>query len=226
MRPLFFLFACQAHADIGVIGERSAGREFSRGNTGGTPEARTDFDISDNTELKNLRELAICSSGLQARQATFQDANTHSLYLANSLVPSVKALLDLGVPLHATFLMNVQLAAATVFRVGWHSAVILSSPYFHAFQTSALSLTRYVLEEQLTATNRLVDAPRQRQGQRSLSVLAVRAAQKTDELMRLWRQHALARVQQVPPSKVELPDDGAPRECTRCGPSLRASAAA
>ena len=74
-----------------------------------------DTDVGDNAELKNLKELAICAAGLGARQATFQDANTHSLVLAGSLVSDVKKLLDLGVPLHASFLANVQLAAAAVY---------------------------------------------------------------------------------------------------------------
>ena len=56
-----------------------------------------DTDVGDNAELKNLKELAICAAGLGARQATFQDANTHSLVLAGSLVSDVKKLLDLGV---------------------------------------------------------------------------------------------------------------------------------
>ena len=63
-----------------------------------------DTDVGDNAELKNLKELAICAAGLGARQATFQDANTHSLVLAGSLVSDVKKLLDLGVPLHAILL--------------------------------------------------------------------------------------------------------------------------
>ena len=75
-----------------------------------------DTDVGDNAELKNLKELAICAAG--SRQATFQDANTHSLALAGSLVSDVKKLLDLGVPLHASFLANAA-AAAAVYRVGW-----------------------------------------------------------------------------------------------------------
>ena len=45
-----------------------------------------DDDVGDNSQLKNLKELALCSAGLAARQATYQDANTHSLALANSIV--------------------------------------------------------------------------------------------------------------------------------------------
>ena len=61
---------------------------------------RRDDDVGDNSQLKNLKELALCSAGLAARQATYQDANTHSLALA-TVVPNVKKLLALGVPLHA-----------------------------------------------------------------------------------------------------------------------------
>ena len=112
-----------------------------------------DTDVGDNAELKNLKELAICAAGLGARQATFQDANTHSLVLAGSLVSDVKKLLDLGVPLHASFLANVQLAAAAVYRVGWWMSNVLSSPYFHFFQTTSLELLQWTLETQITATN-------------------------------------------------------------------------
>ena len=136
---------------------------------------RLDTDVGANAELKNLKELAICAAGLGARQATFQDANTHSLVLAGSLVSDVKKLLDLGVPLHATFLANVQLAAAAVYRVGWWMSNVLSSPYFHFFQTTSLELLQWTLETQITATNHRADAPHIEQGERSVGALAVRA---------------------------------------------------
>ena len=163
-----------------------------------------DTDVGDNAELKNLKELAICAAGLGARQATFQDANTHSLALAGSLVSDVKKLLDLGVPLHATFLANVQLAAAAVYRVGWWMSNILSSPYFHFFQTTSLELLQWTLETQITATNARADAPHIEQGERSVGALAVRAAQKTVGLMKEWKILAKARIDQIPEEEVEL----------------------
>ena len=166
--------------------------------------ARLDTDVGANAELKNLKELAICAAGLGARQATFQDANTHSLVLAGSLVSDVKKLLDLGVPLHATFLANVQLAAAAVYRVGWWMSNILSSPYFHFFQTTSLELLQWTLETQITATNARADAPHIEQGERSVGALAVRAAQKTVGLMKEWKILAKARIDQIPEEEVEL----------------------
>ena len=163
-----------------------------------------DTDVGDNAELKNLKELAICAAGLGARQATFQDANTHSLVLAGSLVSDVKKLLDLGVPLHATFLTNVQLAAAAVYRVGWWMSNVLSSPYFHFFQTTSLELLQWTLETQITATNHRADAPHIEQGERSVGALAVRAAQKTVGLMKEWKILAKARIDQIPEEEVEL----------------------
>ena len=163
-----------------------------------------DTDVGDNAELKNLKELAICAAGLGARQATFQDANTHSLVLAGSLVSDVKKLLDLGVPLHATFLANVQLAAAAVYRVGWWMSNVLSSPYFHFFQTTSLELLQWTLETQITATNQRADAPHIEQGERSVGALAVRAAQKTVGLMKEWKILAKARIDQIPEEEVEL----------------------
>ena len=163
-----------------------------------------DTDVGDNAELKNLKELAICAAGLGARQATFQDANTHSLVLAGSLVSDVKKLLDLGVPLHATFLANVQLAAAAVYRVGWWMSNVLSSPYFHFFQTTSLELLQWTLETQITATNARADAPHIEQGERSVGALAVRAAQKTVGLMKEWKILAKARIDQIPEEEVEL----------------------
>ena len=163
-----------------------------------------DTDVGDNAELKNLKELAICAAGLGARQATFQDANTHSLVLAGSLVSDVKKLLDLGVPLHASFLANVQLAAAAVYRVGWWMSNVLSSPYFHFFQTTSLELLQWTLETQITATNARADAPHIEQGERSVGALAVRAAQKTVGLMKEWKILAKARIDQIPEEEVEL----------------------
>ena len=163
-----------------------------------------DTDVGDNAELKNLKELAICAAGLGARQATFQDANTHSLVLAGSLVSDVKKLLDLGVPLHASFLANVQLAAAAVYRVGWWMSNVLSSPYFHFFQTTSLELLQWTLETQITATNHRADAPHIEQGERSVGALAVRAAQKTVGLMKEWKILAKARIDQIPEEEVEL----------------------
>ena len=165
---------------------------------------RLDTDVGANAELKNLKELAICAAGLGARQATFQDANTHSLVLAGSLVSDVKKLLDLGVPLHATFLANVQLAAAAVYRVGWWMSNVLSSPYFHFFQTTSLELLQWTLETQITATNQRADAPHIEQGERSVGALAVRAAQKTVGLMKEWKILAKARIDQIPEEEVEL----------------------
>ena len=166
--------------------------------------ARLDTDVGANAELKNLKELAICAAGLGARQATFQDANTHSLVLAGSLVSDVKKLLDLGVPLHASFLANVQLAAAAVYRVGWWMSNVLSSPYFHFFQTTSLELLQWTLETQITATNHRADAPHIEQGERSVGALAVRAAQKTVGLMKEWKILAKARIDQIPEEEVEL----------------------
>ena len=165
---------------------------------------RLDTDVGANAELKNLKELAICAAGLGARQATFQDANAHSLVLAGSLVSDVKKLLDLGVPLHASFLANVQLAAAAVYRVGWWMSNVLSSPYFHFFQTTSLELLQWTLETQITATNARADAPHIEQGERSVGALAVRAAQKTVGLMKEWKILAKARIDQVPEEEVEL----------------------
>jgi len=59
---------------------------------------------------------------------------------------------------------------------------------------------------QMTTTNRLVDAPRLRQGERSLGALAVRSAQKTVGLMDEWKLSSQARLQKVPVD--ELEDNG------------------
>ena len=143
-----------------------------------------DTDVGDNAELKNLKELAICAAGLGARQATFQDANTHSLALLADVKKSRS-----GVPLHATFLANVHCGRRLPCRLVDEQ----SSPYFHFFQTTSLELLQWTLETQITATNARADAPHIEQGERSAGALAVRAAQKTVGLMKEGRRQGADR---------------------------------
>lgn len=166
-------------------------RQYPNAGTLDGSSVRTSFRPGDveagaSAQLKNLRELAICSTGLQDRQAKHQDNNAHALIIGNSLVPAVKALIELNVPLHRTFLINIQLAAMAILRVGWHSSFILSSPYFHAFHYLIVTLVKFVLETQITTTNKFVDAPHQARGDRSIAALALRSAQKTTGLMKVW----------------------------------------
>ena len=125
MRGLFFLACCcslAASRDDDIVEAKSSDARMTSDNRPldasdgniATSFAPGAMDVGFSPQLKNLRELAICSSGLQARQAGWQDNNAHLLALGNSLVPAVRALLDLGVPLHASFLAHVQLAAAAV----------------------------------------------------------------------------------------------------------------
>lgn len=164
--------------------------------------------LTNSFELKNLRETNICAQRLLMRAEGFQDTNGHMTFIATSLSALVLKLInDLKVPLHRTFLINVQLAVAGILRVAWMQTSALSSPYFHAFHSAAVTLAQHAIEQWAATTGELVDAGRLREGTPILAGLAVRSAEKTAGLMQEWRRIAQARLQKKADEIVHLSGD-------------------
>lgn len=174
------------------------------GGSDGAGEAGETYSF----ELKNLREINICAAGLLGRADGLQDVNGHMTFIATNLLGAVLTVINqLKVPLHRTFLINIQLAVAAMLRVAWMQATALSSPFFHAFHSTAVTLSQHVAEQMATATGELVDAHRLKQGTPILSGLALRSAEKAEGLMHEWQRVAQARLQHKPDEEISIEGD-------------------
>lgn len=175
------------------------------GSGGGGAVATGEAGTSYSFELKNMREIHICAAGTLVRADGLQDTNGHMLFIATHLQAAVLQLINtLKVPLHRTFLINVQLAVAALLRVGWMQAAALSSPFFHAFHSTAVTLSQHMAEQMATLTGEVVDAQRLKEGTLFLPGLALRSAQKTSGLMHEWQRVAQARLQKKPYQDIVL----------------------
>jgi hypothetical protein len=96
----------------------------------------TDEDMVHNWETKDpvLRgwaNMQVCLDNIRYSQATLTEGTSVAGSFADKLAGRVKGLLDLGAPLHQSFLWNINTLQSTLFRVIWTMSTLYASPYFN-----------------------------------------------------------------------------------------------
>ena len=102
----------------------------------------TDEDMVHNWETKDpvLRgwaNMQVCLDNIRYSQATLTEGTSVAGSFADKIAGRVKGLLDLGAPLHQSFLWNINTLQSTLFRVIWTMSTMYASPYFNLLSKAA-----------------------------------------------------------------------------------------
>lgn len=81
--------------------------------------------------LRGWANMQVCLDNIRYSQATLTEGTSVAGSFADKLAGRVKGLLDLGAPLHQSFLWNINTLQSTLFRVIWTMSTLYASPYFN-----------------------------------------------------------------------------------------------
>ena len=87
--------------------------------------------------LRGWANMQVCLDNIRYSQATLTEGTSVAGSFADKLAGRVKGLLDLGAPLHQSFLWNINTLQSTLFRVIWTMSTMYASPYFNLLSKAA-----------------------------------------------------------------------------------------
>lgn len=109
--------------------------------------ARSGDGAGESDALSPLyREFQVCANGLRSWSTDYQERASIVTTVAAGLAQAMRDLVAAGIPLHKTFVYNMNLLQLVLFRVGWWAAAIVTSPYFQAYSLGVTQLSQYAAD--------------------------------------------------------------------------------